>query len=176
MAAADGPGNTTDSRRFGLLAAIAARYRRLVRSRRPSALALALVVLAAALLLAVAVGLLSSKEPRGGARAVTAAVAGAGVYQQLPEITADLRSARPPVHYVQLAAVIEVAEEDAKALQAQQTLIVADLQLALRDLSPQELAGASGSERARALFTRVVERHLAPARVRSVLFTKFLVD
>lgn len=111
-----------------------------------------------------------------GARAVTAAVAGEGVYQPLPEITADLRSPSPQLHYVQLAAVIEIAEGDAAALQAQQQPIIADLQRALRELGRQELAGAAGSERVRALFTRIIEQHLAPARVRSVLFTRFLVD
>lgn len=176
MGTADGPGDTAGSRRAGMLAAIAARYRTPVRGRRPSALALALSALAAALLLVACASLLSSKEPKGGARAVTAAVAGAGVYHSLPEITVDLRSTRPPVHYAQLAAVIEVAGEDAAALQAQETMIVADLQLALRDLGRQDLAGASGSERARALFMRVIDHHLAPAHIRCVLFTKFLVD
>lgn len=171
-----GPRNAVVGRRFGLIAAITARYRLPVRCRRPSALAFALAALAAALLLAAAVGLLSWQAPKGGVRAVTAAVASAGVYHSLPEITVDLRSARPPVHYVQLAAVIEVAGEDAAALQAREAIIVADLQLALRDLARQDLAGASGGERARALFIRIIDRHLAPAHTRSVLFTKFLVD
>jgi len=175
MGAAKGP-RIAGSRRFGPLAAIAARCRLPVRRRRPAALALAVAALAAALLLAAVVALLSSREPKGGARAVTAAVAGEGVYQPLPEITADLRSPSPQLHYVQLAAVIEIAEGDAAALQAQQQPIIADLQRALRELGRQELAGAAGSERVRALFTRIIEHHLAPARVRSVLFTRFLVD
>ncbi|MFO1119063.1 MAG: flagellar basal body-associated FliL family protein [Rhodospirillales bacterium] len=139
-------------------------------------MALALAALAAALLLAAVVGLLSAREPKGGARAVTAVVAGESVYQPLPEITADLRSTPPQLHYVQLTAVIEIAGEDADVLQAQQQLIIADLQLALRDLSRQDLAGAAGSERARALLTRIVALRLVPARPRSVLFTRLLVD
>ena len=173
MSAEDGARDAAGGGRRGMVVAIAALHRLLALRRRP--LALALVALAAALLAVGGVSLLPGGEPKGGARAVTAAVAGAGIYHELPEITADLKTSRPRLHYVQLAAVVEVAEENAAALQAQQTLIVADVQMALRDLSRQDLAGAAGIERLRALFTRIIERHIAPARVRSVLFTRFLV-
>ena len=54
--------------------------------------------------------------------------------------------------------------------------ILSDLQTRLRELQREDLAGAAGLERVRRDMVEVVDRHIAPARVSGVLFTKFLLD
>lgn len=139
-------------------------------------LPLAMVVLPASLLLAAAVLLLVLGNTANQPQAVTVTIAGATSYHELPEFLANLKSSRHRMHYVQLAAVVEIADDSRAQLQAQQPLIVAEVQLALRDLGKQDLAGAAGVERLRSVFTSIVGHHIAPASVSSVLFTRFLVD
>jgi flagellar basal body-associated protein FliL len=146
---------------------------RLLPHRRRKRVLCGLVV---SLLVAPAVLLSVPDGEKGGARAVVAAIAGPPAYHELPEFLADLKTSRTREHYVQLAAVIEVEQENVARLQAQQAHIIADAQTALRDLQRQDLAGAAGVERLRGVFISIVDQHIAPARVRSVLFTKFLVD
>jgi flagellar basal body-associated protein FliL len=139
-------------------------------------LALAMVALPASLLLASAILALFLGDNANEPPAVTVTIAGATSYHELPEFLADLRSSRARMHYVQLAAVVEVTEDSLDQLQAQQTHIIAGVQMALRDLRKQDLAGAAGVERLRSILASIVDHHIAPASVSSVLFTKFLVD
>jgi hypothetical protein len=142
--------------------------------RRP--LTLALAGLAASLLLAPIAILLTLDDSKGGARAVAAAISGPITYLELPEFVADLKTSRARTHYVQLSAVVEVAEDSVEKLQAKQMQILAEVQISLRDLQRQDLAGAAGIARLRGVFTSIIDRHIAPANTHSVLFTKFLVD
>lgn len=138
--------------------------------------ALAMVALPASLLLASAILLLLLGDTANEPPAVTVTIEGATSYHELPEFLADLRSSRARMHYVQLAAVVEVTDDGLAQLQAQQTHIIAGVQMALRDLRKQDLAGAAGVERLRSVLAGIVDHHIAPASVTSVLFTKFLVD
>jgi flagellar basal body-associated protein FliL len=113
---------------------------------------------------------------KSGVGSAVVAVPRSITYHQFPEITADLRTSHSRMHYVQLAAVIEVAEESVVNLRTQQALIIAEVHIALRDLQRQDLAGSAGVERLRGMFTSIVARHITPAGVHAVLFTKFLVD
>jgi flagellar basal body-associated protein FliL len=138
--------------------------------------AVAMVALPASLLLASAILSLFLSDTANKPPAVTVTIEGATSYHELPEFLADLRSSRTRMHYVQLAAVVEVPEDGLAQLQAQQTHIIAGVQMALRDLRKQDLAGAAGVERLRSVLASIVDHHIAPASVTSVLFTKFLVD
>ena len=135
----------------------------------------AMVAVPASLLLTSAILLVlgnNAHEPH----AVTVTINGATSYHELPEFVADLSSSRARTHYLQLAAVVEIADNGVAQLQEQQPRIIAEVQMALRDLRKQDLAGAAGIERLRSVLAGIVDRHIAPASVNSVLFTKFLVD
>ena len=148
-------------------------------ARLPAALLrpdyLAAAGFAASLLLAAASVLSALPAEKGGARAVTVAV-GSISYHPLPEVVADLKTARGRSHYLQLVAVLEVPEEAIARLQADEAHILSDLQTRLRELQREDLAGAAGLERVRRDMVEVVDRHIAPARASGVLFTKFLLD
>jgi len=134
------------------------------------------VAVPASLLLTSAILLLVLGNSANGPHAVTVTITGATSYHELPEFLADLSSSRTRTHYLQLAAVVEIADNGLAQLQEQQPLIIAEVQMALRDLRKQDLAGAAGIERLRSVLAGIVDRHIAPASVTSVLFTKFLVD
>lgn len=136
----------------------------------------AMVAVPASLLLTSAILLLVLGNTGNEPRAVTVTIAGATTYHELPEFLADLSSSKARTHYLQLAAVVEVADNGLAPLQEQQPLIIAEVQMALRDLRKQDLAGAAGIERLRSVLAGIVDRHIAPESVTSVLFTKFLVD
>lgn len=119
---------------------------------------------------------LALREEQSGVGSPSVAVASSITYHQFPEITADLKRSHSRTHYVQLAAVIEVAEDSVVNLRAQQALIIADVQIALRDPHRQDLSGSAGVERLRGMVASIVARHIPPAGVHAVLFTKFLVD
>jgi Flagellar basal body-associated protein FliL len=132
---------------------------------------------AASVLLAAASVLSALPAEKGGSRAVTVAIAiGSISYHLLPEFVADLKTSRSRSHYLQLTAVVEVPEEGLARLQAEETRILSDVQTRLRELQREDLAGAAGLERVRRDIAEVVDRYIAPARARGVLFTKFLVD
>lgn len=136
----------------------------------------AMVAVPASLLLTSAILLLVLGNNAHEPHAVTVTITGATSYHELPEFVADLSSSRARTHYLQLAAVLEVADNGVAQLQEQQPRIIAEVQMALRDLRKQDLAGAAGIERLRSVLAGIVDRHIAPASVNTVLFTKFLVD
>lgn len=142
--------------------------------RRP---VLAMVAVPALMLLLLGTGLVlfppNSDSNQG---TVVIAIAGPISYHEFPEFVADLRTSRRRVHYVQLAPVVEIAEEGLVKLRAEQAAIIADMQISLRDLRRQDLTGSAGVERLRSVFAGIVDRHIAPEKVSSVMFTKFLVD
>lgn len=142
--------------------------------RRP---VLAMVAVPALMLLLLGTGLVlfppNSDRNQG---TVVIAIAGPITYHEFPEFVADLRTSRRRVHYVQLAAVVEIAEEGLVKLRGEQASIMADMQITLRDLRRQDLTGSAGVERLRSVFAGIVDRHIAPEKVNSVMFTKFLVD
>jgi flagellar basal body-associated protein FliL len=152
---------------------------RTISARIPTALLrpdrIAAAGFAASVLLAAASVLSALPAEKGGSRAVTVAI-GSISYHLLPEFVADLKTSRSRSHYLQLTAVVEVPEEALARLQAEETHILSDVQTRLRELQREDLAGAAGLERVRRDIAEVVDRHIAPARARGVLFTKFLVD
>jgi flagellar basal body-associated protein FliL len=141
---------------------------------RPEVWGAAVVLVALALF--VAATLSAIPDQRGGARAVVLPMAGPITFHALPELVADLKGSRSRAHYVQLAAVVEVAAESVGKLREKEVEITAAVQARLRDLSTTDLAGSAGVERLRADVLAVIDEHLSPAKARTVLFTRFLVD
>jgi Flagellar basal body-associated protein FliL len=160
------------SLRFALPALAARAFPLPALARRPAFLASAGLV--ASLMLAAATVIATIHGERGGA--VTVALGGSTSYHVLPEFVTDLKTSRSRPHYLQLAAVVEVQEEAVGKLQAQELRILSDVQTRLRDFQREDLAGTAGLERVRRDIAAVVDRHIAPARVCEILFTKFLLD
>jgi hypothetical protein len=162
------------SLRFALPALTARAFPLPALVRRPAFLAS--VGRVASLMLAAATVIATIHGEKGGARAVTVALGGSTSYHVLPEFVTDLKTSRSRPHYLQLAAVVEVQEEAVGKLQAQELRILSDVQTRLRDFQREDLAGTAGLERVRRDIAAVVDRHIAPARVCEILFTKFLLD
>jgi flagellar basal body-associated protein FliL len=141
---------------------------------KPVALAAAALGVSVAILSAAVVR--AYPDVKGGARAVNQPVAGPITFHTIPDFIADLKGARGRSRHVQLAAVVEITEDIAERLRDEEKLIMAEMQTRLRDMSAQELAGAAGVERLRSEMLTIVNRHIAPAQARAVLFTRFLID
>lgn len=138
-------------------------------------LALAAVAVSAGLLVGATVR--SDGEDKGGARAVSAAVASPLTMQPLPEFVADLSSARGGrVRYVSITAFVEIPEEAVDRLQQRQTPILAEMQARLRERRREELVGAAGMGLVRDELENIVNQEIAPYQVQTVLFSRFLLD
>ncbi len=141
---------------------------------RPVVLALTAFVLSTLGIAAAA--LTSVPDDRGGARAVTGQLAGPLTHHQLPEMIADLKPSGRRTHFVQVIAVVELPEEAVPALAGQETAIVAEVQTRLRDRDRPMLIGKRGAEELRNEMISIVDACIAPHRVNTVLFTRFLLD
>ena len=126
------------------------------------------------LLLLVGAVLATAPADKGGARAVSAVMPGPLVHHVLPEVVAVLGLSGAKPHHVLLAAVVELPEEAVATLDAQELEVVAEVQAHLRTIERKELAGAEGMERLRLTVLAIVNRHIAPARARTILFTRLL--
>lgn len=150
------------------------------RAQRTSLLLRPLVIAAIALGVAVmalgAAVALSVPAEKGGARAVDHPVGGPITYHPLPPFIADLKSTRARRHFLQVAAVVELTADAVEALQREETPIVSEVQSRLRDLNNHDLTGGAGVERLRADLLAIINRRIAPAEARDVLFTRFLMD
>jgi flagellar basal body-associated protein FliL len=136
-------------------------------------LAAAAGLLASLLLLAGAV-LATAPSDKSGARSVSAAMPGPLFHHALPEVVAVLGSSGAKSHHVLLAAVVELSEEAVATLNAKELEVVAEVQAHLRTIERKELAGVDGMERLRLALLAIVNRHIAPARARTILFTRLL--
>jgi flagellar basal body-associated protein FliL len=147
-----------------------------VASFRTSPPALATAALGLALLFIAASFLLTQPDGKGGARAVSVVLAGPAAYHALPEFVADLKTSRAKAHFLQLVVVLEAPEQALAKVREEEARIISDVQTRLREFERQELAGSAGAERVRREVLAVIDRHVAPEKRRSVLFTKFLLD
>lgn len=141
---------------------------------RPEVLASAALLLS---FLGVAVAAFTSApDDRGGVHAVIGQLAGPLTQYQLPEMTADLKPTGRKPHFVQLIAVVEVTEDAVSMLQQQEFAIIAEVQAWLRDRDRSTLIGNRGAEQLREEMISIANARIAPHRVSTVLFTRFLLD
>jgi flagellar basal body-associated protein FliL len=116
--------------------------------------------------------LLLGGRPEG----VTVDLGGPLTYQPLPEIIADLKPSAKRSHHIKLVIVAQLPAQQAAGLTAKEVEVVAAVQARLRELSVQDVAGATGADRLRAIVLAAVNATIAPAQARTVLFTQMLVD
>lgn len=98
------------------------------------------------------------------------------IFQPLPDVLSDLKPSHRRAHHIRLSIVVQVPEQSAKLVTAREVEIVSALHTRLRELGREEVAGAAGSERLRLEVLGVVNRVIAPASARTVLFTQLVVD
>ncbi|MGF1640587.1 MAG: flagellar basal body-associated protein FliL [Rhodospirillales bacterium] len=137
------------------------------------------IAAAAAVLIALAVGatgylLLGSGG--GGTASASISLAGPSVFHELPEFIVDLAPTGRSRHRIRLQLVAELASADMAGFGQRQVAVVDAVIAHLRGLTREDLVGASGAERLRGDLHAVVEREVAPARVRAILFKAFLMD
>lgn len=124
-----------------------------------------------AILVAIAVLLFGERQ-----RMAVVDLGGPLIFQPLPDVLSDLQPSQRRAHHIRLSIVVQLPEQSAKLLTAREVEIVSGLQTRLRELSHEEVAGAAGSERLRLEVLGVVNRVIAPASARTVLFTQLVVD
>lgn len=98
------------------------------------------------------------------------------VFQPIADVISDLKPSARRAHHIRLSIVVQVPQQYAPALTTQEMAITSGLQTRLRELTPEEVAGAAGSERLRLEVLGVINRAIAPASARTVLFTQLVVD
>jgi flagellar basal body-associated protein FliL len=155
--------------RFATLRAVLVR---IVAARRRRSVA---VVSATAAVVVLAVGSLIVLD-HGGRQDVTIELGGPLVFYPMPEFLADLRPAGGRTPHLRLAIVVQTTEDDAAEIERRQVELMAAIQLELRDMSQADLVGREGAERLRGVLRDAINREIAPAQVRTVLFTQFLLD
>lgn len=134
------------------------------------------VTAGAVTVVALAVLLVVAHKPGDDNREVELRLGGAQSFQSLPEFTADLKPSPSRRHFLRVEIVLQLDETDVPRLRAKQEPVLAAIQGHLRDHEPQQLVGKAGAERLRQDLLALINREIAPAQVRAVLFTKFLMD
>ena len=99
----------------------------------------------------------------------------APAHYELPPLLTDLRPSRRQ-HFISTTIVVELDADAADVLAQRETQVIDALRSLLRDYERTDLAGESGASRFRADAVVVINRVLAPARARTVLFKELLVD
>ena len=99
------------------------------------------------------------------------------VFQEMPDLVANLNgSARRP-SYIKLKAKLELARaEDVPRVKEAMPRLMDLFQTYVRELRPEELRGSAGTYRLREELIARANIAAAPARVTDVLFTEILVQ
>ncbi len=111
-----------------------------------------------------------------GNREVDLDLGGAQVFYTFPSFTADLRPQGSRRHFLRLEIVVQTDQSQLGVFEAKQAPLVAAIQAHLREQEHQQLVGKAGTERLRQDVAALINREIAPAEARAVLFTQFLLD
>ncbi len=160
----EGPGAVQTMDKADVLAALAAQLPR----RRWSGKRIVMVVLAIVAGMALASGLYVLNG-----RNASAAVA--PTYVDVPEIMVNIRATDDSLRFLKVRLVIEAATPDAAlAIKARLPGVMDGFHAFLRELRPQDLAGASGTYRIKEELLIRVNQAAAPARASDVLVQEMI--
>ncbi len=134
-----------------------------------------LVAVGVTTLLAVVAGAAAVLVDPSSRPATNVAAPAAPALYELPPLLTDLRPSRRQ-HFISTTIVVEIDADAAAVLAQRETQVIDALRSLLRDYERTDLAGESGASRFRADAVVVINRVLAPARARTVLFKELLVD
>lgn len=109
-------------------------------------------------------------------RAVTVDLAPPPVVHAIGGFVVDLQPEAGRPHFLRLAIALEVDETDVPLVDAQRARVIDAVKMKVRDYRHADLVGADGADRLRHDVLAAVNRTIAPARARRVLFQDFLLD
>ena len=100
-----------------------------------------------------------------------------GVFHDLPEMVVNLSATTERPQYLRVKITLEVADSSViDALKPVMPRVLDTFQVHLRELRAVDLEGSAGLFRLREELTRRVNRAIAPARIRAVLFKEIVVQ
>ena len=134
------------------------------------------VVLACAVCALLTLAAAFNASTNGSGAEVILVLDGPGQFHALPKLTTDIRPSEEREHFVSVELVVEVDDAGRSRLEDNETEIVDALQSLLRDYERDDLIGRQGALRLRADALYVIERIIAPAQAKDVLFKQFIVD
>ena len=136
--------------------------------RRWSGKRIVLTVLAAAFVASAAAALWVYADRRSSG-------AQAPVFVQVPEMTVNMRSIDGSARYLKVRLAIEAqSREEARAIEGRLPLVIDGFQSFLRELRPEDLAGASGTYRIKEELLIRVNTAVALVRARDVLVQELI--
>jgi len=99
------------------------------------------------------------------------------IYHELPEVMVNLAVGNDRPQYLRVRITLEV--DDSRAIEALQPVmprVIDAFQVHLRELRASDLDGSAGLFRLREELTRRVNKAIAPAKIRAVLFREVVVQ
>jgi flagellar FliL protein len=130
------------------------------------------IVAAATLVVALTAGSFAARE---WTRPEAAAPVASPSYVDVPDMMVNLRTAGGERRYLKVRVTIEAASEaDKTAIEARLPAIIDGFQSFLRELRPQDLAGAAGTYRIKEELMIRVNRSGGPGRARDVLVQELI--
>jgi len=100
-----------------------------------------------------------------------------GVFHDLPEMVVNLSATTERPQYLRMKITLEVADAAViETLKPVMPRVLDTFQVHLRELRAVDLEGSAGLFRLREELTRRVNRAIAPARIKAVLFKEIVVQ
>ncbi len=101
---------------------------------------------------------------------------GAPVRYELPMIMADPKTGLCESALVRTVIVVDLDSDGLPRLEARQLRAMERILTYFRDIERQELVGRKGSNKFRFDATRILNNLIAPSRIQSLIFKKFIVQ
>lgn len=98
------------------------------------------------------------------------------VRHELPPIKADLKTGKCRSPFVKATVVVEVDPHDLELLALMDLRIIDRVRDVLRERERQDMVGRKGADLLRADIAEAINKVIAPAKVRTVLFKQLLVQ
>jgi flagellar basal body-associated protein FliL len=117
----------------------------------------------------------------GGAKARSASTASVAlskgpVFHEFPTLRVDLKTDKCRSPYIKVTVIAEVFAADEPRLKAKEAAIIDTFQAYLRGRTRAEAQGKAGTELLRGDFHILLNRVLAPARAKNLLFHEIILD
>lgn len=103
-------------------------------------------------------------------------IGGELVYNDFPDIIADLKGQGRRPRYVKLGIIVELPVELRPRLEEQKTAIIDGLHAYLREQNAADLVGQAGANRVREALSTMINEALAPDQAKAVLFRQFILN
>lgn len=117
----------------------------------------------------------------GGNKGKSAAIATVempppSIHYEFPEILVDLTTKGRRTRFIKIKVVAEISAVDKDAIDQSELAIIDGFQTHLRGQTSKDLSGKEGTEKLREVFVTIVNRAIAPAAVRNILFRQIILQ